>query len=102
MNHKYRRTRTFTFTLKQIFRVTARGEGGHGAVVHTVVQRNEGSSPAGDRRGARGGAGRGHRGGDQTERRRADHSTDSVHGADTRIGEHLQEKTNATYMIAFL
>ena len=88
--------------MKQIFRVTARGEGGHGAVVHTVVQRNEGSSPAGDRRGARGGTGRGDRGGDQAERRRADYSTDSVHGADTRIGEHLQVQTNATYVIALL
>ena len=78
-----------TFSLKQIFRIIARREGGHGVVVHTVVQRNEWSSPAGDGGGARGGTRRGHRGGDQAERRRADHSTDSVHGADTRVGEHL-------------
>ena len=85
-----------TFRLKQIFRIIARREGGHGVVVHTVVQRNEWSSPAGDGSGTRGGTRRGHRGGDQAERRRADHSTDSVHGADTRVGEHLQGDTNKT------
>ena len=88
-----------TFSLKQIFRVIARREGGHGVVVHTVVQWNEWSSPAGDGGGAWGGTRRGDRGGDQTERRRADHSTDSVHGADTRVGEHLQRDANKTVCV---
>ena len=88
--------------MKQIFWITARGEGGHGAVVHAVVQRNEGSSPAGDRRGTWGGAGRGHRGGDQAEGRGADHSTDSVHGADTGVSEHLQVDPIETSVIQLL
>ena len=85
-----------TFSLKQILRVTARREGGHGAVVHAVVQRDEGRGPAGDGGGAGGGARRGHRRRDQTEGGRADHSADGVHGADTRVGEHLQRDTKQT------
>ncbi len=73
-----------------LFVTIARGEGGHTAVVHILVQGSERSSPAGDGRGAGCCAWGRHWRGDQTERCRTDHSTDRVHWRDTRVCEHLQ------------
>ena len=61
----------------------------HHAVLHVLVQRDEGRGPAWARGGAWRSTGRGHRGCNQAECGRTDDPTDGIHRTQARIREHL-------------